>query len=574
LDQHGTGAFALRELFGRGARVRPCAPAAKPQRFDSVRTPLLRRAADYDELWDQVDFAAMDIPERFNLGVACVDAHDPAARALTEVAIDRSARDYTFGEVVEAANRLANALVGLGIGPGDVVAVIHPQSFDTAVCLVGLFRMGAIALPLSTLFGPDALRFRLRDGGAKAVIVSAANAGRARDALADGEKIPLLVIGDEPGGPGEHSFERLLGGASAEFTPVDTRAEDPAFLIYTSGTTGDPKGALHAHRLVFGHIPAFETIYEFYPDPDDVLWSPADWAWMAGIMDILVPAWFYGLPVVVDLDPTFAAERALWLMREFRVTLTLLPATALRMIRAAGLPGGGFAFRAIGSGGEAVGADLLKWSEDFFGCTVNEGYGQTELNACIGNCASVYPIKPGSLGRALPGTVIAVLDDTRTPVVGQLGELAVDRHHPSAMLEYWHNPSATAEKFHGDWLLTGDLAIQDEDGYVWFESRNDDVIKSSGYRIGPGEIEGCLGSHEAVAMAAVIGVPDERRGQVPKAFVVLRGGHTGDQALAEELRTHVRARLAAHEVPREIVFRDDLPKTTTGKIMRRALRED
>ena len=515
----------------------------------------------------------MDVPDRFNLGLACVDAHEPGSRALTEVGVDRSARDYTFGEVVEAANRLATGLADLGIKPGDVVGLIHAQSFDTAVCLVGLFRMGAIALPLSTLFGPDALRFRLRDAGAKAVIVSAANAGRAREALADGERLPVVVIGGDRVGPDEHSFEELLAAASPEFSPVDTRAEDPAFLIYTSGTTGDPKGALHAHRVVFGHIPAFEAIYEFYPEPTDVLWSPADWAWMAGIMDILVPAWFYGLPVVVDLDAAFEAERALWLVREFRVTLTLLPATALRMIRAAGVAGGGFAFRAIASGGEALGADLLKWSEDFFGCTVNEGYGQTELNACIGNCASVYPVKPGSLGRALPGAMVAVLDEAKTPVVGQLGELAVDRHHPSAMLEYWHNPSATAEKFHRDWLLTGDLAVQDEDGYVWFESRNDDVIKSSGYRIGPGEIEGCLGAHEAVAMAAVIGVPDERRGQAPKAFVVLRAGRAGDQALAEELRAHVRARLAAHEVPREIVFRDDLPRTTTGKIMRRALRD-
>jgi acetyl-CoA synthetase len=437
--------------------------------------------------------------------------------------------------------------------------------------------MGAVALPLSSMFGPDALRFRLRNAGAKAVIVSAANASKVREALAGTEAVPLLVIDGEPAGALERSFAEALAAASPEFIPVDTDAEDPAFLIYTSGTTGDPKGALHAHRVVFGHLVTFEMVYEFYPKPEDVLWSPADWAWIAGIMDILVPAWFYGLPVVVDLDGAFKPERAVWLMREFRVTLTLLPATALRMIRASGLPGGDFAYRAICSGGEALGADLLAWSEEFFGATVNEGYGQTELNACIGNCASVFPIKPGSLGRAAPGTVAAVLDDGGNAVIDQVGELAVDRHHPNTMLEYWRNPAASRDKFLGNWLLTGDLAIQDGDGYIWFQSRKDDVINSAGYRIGPGEIESSLGSHPSVAMAAVIGVPDERRGQVPKAFVVPRDGVdvTGKHgtALADELRQHVRSRLAPHEVPRDVVFLAELPRTTTGKIMRRALRE-
>jgi acetyl-CoA synthetase len=411
----------------------------------------------------------------------------------------------------------------------------------------------------------------MRDAGAKAVVTAEANADRVREALDDGgEHVPLLVIG----GAGAESYEEALAAASPEFTPVDTMAEDPAFLIYTSGTTGDPKGALHAHRIVFGHLPAFEAIYEFYPEPDDVLWSPADWAWIAGIMDILVPAWFHGLPVVVDREPVFGAERAVWLMREFGITLTLLPATALRVIRASGMAGGGFAFRSVASGGEALGADLLAWSEEFFGATVNEGYGQTELNACIGNCASVYPIRPGSLGKGLPGTTAVVLGEDGEPVLDTVGELAVDRRTPSTMLEYWRNPQATEEKFHGNWLLTGDLARQDADGYIWFESRKDDVINSAGYRIGPGEIEQSLGGHEAVAMAAVIGVPDERRGQVPQAFVVLRPGVTASRELAEELRAHVRARLAAHEVPREVVFLDELPRTTTGKIMRRALREE
>jgi len=536
-----------------------------------VREPFLRRASSYDELWKQMDYRTLDIPERFNLGIACVDEQDPSSVALTEVSPDGSHRSYTFGDVKEQANRLANVLRGLGIGKGDVVALVKPQSLETAVTYMAVFRLGAVALPMSSLFGPDALGFRLRHGEAKAVVTSGANAPKIREALGDAE-VAVIVIGDTPM-PGELAYEEALAGASPVFEPVSTHREDPAFLIYTSGTTGDPKGALHAHRIAFGQVPAFQAIYEFYPQPGDVFWSPADWAWIAGLMDILIPAWFYGLPVVVDLDGNFTPARALWLMREFAVTLTLLPPTALRTIRASGLPGGGFALRAVLSGAEVLGADLLGWAQDFLGCTVNEGYGQTEMNGLIGNCASVYPIRPGALGRALPGTIVAVVDGQGNPVVGQEGELAADRHNPLVLLEYWKNPEATKDKFIGDWLLTGDLGIQDEDGYFWFVSRKDDVIKSAGYRIGPGEIEGCLGSHDAVAMAAVVGVPDERKGQVPKAFVVLRAGVEPTPELAEQLRQHVRTRLAPHEVPREVVFLDDLPKTTTGKIMRRSLRD-
>lgn len=536
-----------------------------------MRKPMLSRVSNYEDLWQQIDYARLEIPTEFNLGVACVDEHDPSTRALTIVAKDRSSRDYTFGEVRSAANRLANALLEVGIGVGDVVAIANPQSFETGVSYVGLFRMGAIALPLSSLFGPDALRYRLQNARAKAVITSAANAPKIREALA-GDPLPLFVIGGEPN-EGEQSFDDALARASDRFEPVATKAEDPAFLIYTSGTTGAAKGAVHAHRIVFGEVPAFEAIYDFYPQPQDVLWSPADWAWIAGLMDILVPAWFYGLPVVVDMDTAFNAERAIWLMREHRVTLTLIPATALRVIRAAELQGGDFAFRSVASGGEALGSDLLGWAEEFFGCPVNEAYGQTELNGICGNSSAVFPVKPGSLGRALPGTRVAILDEHGNSVIGRSGEIAVDRHHPLTMLEYFSNPQATAEKFSGDWLLTGDLGSMDEDGYVWFESRKDDIIKSSGYRIGPGEIEDCIGAHEAVMMAAVVGVPDERRGQVPKAFVVLKAGRVPSDALSDELRQHVRSRLAPHEMPREIVFVEDLPRTTTGKIMRRVLRE-
>jgi acetyl-CoA synthetase len=538
-----------------------------------VREPFLQRVATYEELWSQIDFAALSMPERFNLGVACLDDQDRDAVALVEVDRDGSCRSYTFGDVCYRANRLANALAGLGVRRGDVVAVVNPASLETAVALMAAFRMGAIALPVSSLFGPDALRYRLSNGEARAVITSEANAPKVREALRGCAGTAVVVVGGDAG-VGEHDFAGVVAAASPEFVPCDTGAEDPCLMIYTSGTTGDPKGALHAHRVGFGHITAFETMFDFFPQPNDVIWSPADWAWIAGVMDILVPAWWFGVPVVVDRDTVFKPERAVWLMREHQVTLTVLPPTALRMIRATGLSGDGLSMRAVCSGGEELGADLLGWSTEFFGgAVVNEGYGQTELNAVIGNCASVFAVKPGSLGRALPGTTVAVLDLDGDPVVNVTGEIAIDRRHPNAMLEYWRNPRATAEKFDGDWLLTGDLGVMDDDGYVWFVSRKDDVISSSGYRIGPGEIESSLGGHPSVAMAAVIGVPDERKGEVPKAFVVLRPGVEASDALAEELRQHVRVRLAAHEVPREVVFRDALPQTSTGKILRRALRD-
>jgi acetyl-CoA synthetase len=534
------------------------------------RGPFLHRVASYDELWSQVDFRTFDIPERLNMGVVCVDEQDPAATALVVVAKDESATTYTFGDIKEQSNRLANALRALGVGRGDVVAIVNPASLETAVAFMAAFRMGAVALPMSSLFGPDAIAYRLGNSEAKAVISSAANAPKVREAAA-GRDLTRIVIGAPE--QGEVSYAEALAAASPDFEPVDTASEDPCLLIYTSGTTGDPKGALHAHRFVYGHITGFEAVYDFYPQPGDVIWSPADWAWIAGIMDILVPAWWYGLPVVSDADTVFNPERALWLMRTHDVTLTLLPATALRMIRATGLSGEGLSMRVVCSGGEAVGADLLNWSTAFFDCIVNEGFGQTEMNVCIGNCASVFPVKPGALGRGLPGTVVAVLNEGGEAVVDEVGEIAVDRHHTNTMIEYWRNPEATKEKFLGDWLLTGDLGLMDTDGYIWFQSRKDDVISSAGYRIGPGEIESSLGSHEAVAMAAVIGVPDERRGEVPKAFVVLKPGYEPSDELADALRLHIRTRLAAHEVPRQIEFLDDLPKTTTGKIMRRALRQ-
>jgi acetyl-CoA synthetase len=500
-----------------------------------------------------------DVPDRFNLGSACCDPHDPASTALVTVGEDGGSVRTSFGELSDLTSGLAAGLAGMGIERGDRVGVVVPQSLATGVAHLAIWKLGATSIPLAALFGPDALGFRLNDAGAVAVITTTENRAKVEEAAPDVRVIEV--------GPAFDALCRL-----DPLVPADTAAEDPAFLIYTSGTTGSPKGALHAHRTLFGHLPAFELYYEFAPQPDDVIWTPADWAWIGGLMDVLVPAWYHGMTVLTD-QADFDPHRAVDVMRDHGVTLAFLPPTALKMMRAAGVRGAGLALRAIFSGGEPLGEEMLTWARKTLGCHINEGYGQTEANIVVGNCASVWPVRPGSMGRAIPGHDVQVQDDDGSRLIGETGEIVVRSPDPVMMLGYWNRPDATVDKYREGWLLTGDLGREDADGYLWFESRKDDVISSMGYRIGPGEIEECLMGHPAVAMCAVVGIPDELRGQVPAAFVVLRDGAEPGAHLAAELQQHVRVRLAAHEVPRRVEFLDELPRTTTGKILRRTLRE-
>lgn len=519
-------------------------------------TPLFRPGQSYDELRQGF---AYDIPDHFNLGSGCCDPHDLSAPAVISVAADGRSTVTTFGEMSDLSSRLAGGLRQMGVNPSDRVGVVVPQSLAAGIAHLGIWKTGAVSVPLASLFGPDALSFRLRDAGAVAAVVSPENVAKVREAVPD---LRIIEVGPE--------LDDLCSADPIE--SVDTAAEDPVFLIYTSGTTGQPKGALHAHRTLFGHLPAFELYYEYAPQPGDVIWTPADWAWIGALMDVVIPAWYYGMTVLTseaDFDPRGAVD----LMRDNGVTLAFLPPTALKMMRAADVDGAGLSLRSIFSGGEALGEELLGWVHDRLGCVVNEGYGQTEANIVAGNCASTWPVRPGSMGRAIPGHDVQIQDEDGNRLIGEVGEIVVRSPDPVMMLEYWNRPDATADKYRGGWLLTGDLGRQDPDGYLWFESRKDDVISSMGYRIGPGEIEESLMGHPAVAMCAVIGIPDEVRGQVPAAFVVLRDGYEGSDELAAELQHHVRTRLAAHEVPRRVTFVDDLPRTTTGKIMRRALRE-
>ena len=515
-------------------------------------------------------------PERFNIGHAVCERHPKDTLAMIVENTDGSVRNWTFGQLLAGSSQLANALAGRGIGKGDRVGVFLSQGAELTLCHLASYRMGAVALPLFTLFGEEALEYRLANAEASALITDMSQLPKV---LAVRDRLPhlktVIVIGAGAHGRDFLDWDLLLAAASDGFATADTAAEDPALLIYTSGTTGQPKGALHAHRMMLGSIPPVEQWLSHWPRGNEVMWTPAEWAWIAGLYDALFPAWYFGTPVLAHRFAKFDPERAFALLEKHRVGVSFIPPTALKMMRQVDKPQDRWRYnvRAISTGGEAMGEELLSWGRDTFGTTISEGYGQTEMNLMLLNSPDWFEVRPGSCGRACPGRRVAIVDENGSVLPpGEEGQIAGWRHDPIVMLEYWRNPEATARKFTGDWLLTGDLGRIDEDGYVFFKSRDDDVITSGGYRIGPGEIEECLMKHPAVAMVGVIGVPDKVRTEIVKAFVQLRSGTDPTEALKLELAEFVKTRLAAHEYPRAVEFVDELPMTTTGKIMRRALR--
>jgi acetyl-CoA synthetase len=533
---------------------------------------LLQPGATYEQL--RSDFRHR-VPSRFNIGVDAIDRQRRDALALVYEGPTGAARPYTFGELHGLSNRLANALTALGIGRGDRVGVLLGQRPETALAHVTVYRMGAIALPLFVQFGPDALEWRLGNAGAKAIVTDGANVAKVREIADRLPELRTIIVTEPEGDTGDHEFWGLLGRASDRFEPVDTSADDPALVIYTSGTTGPPKGALHAHRVMWGHYPGIEFTHDFFPQPGDLFWTPADWAWGGGLLDALLPSWHYGVPILAWRAPRFDPERALFLMAKHGVRNTFLPPTALKLIRQVPNPAAlGARPRSIATGGETVGAELIEWGRQAFGLTLNEFWGQTETNLLCGNSGVVHEVRPGSLGRPIPGHDVEVIDEEgRVLPPGSLGVLGARRPDPVFLLEYWRNPEATKAKYRGDWWITGDIARKDEEGFIWFVGRDDDVISTGSYRVGPGEIEDCILKHPAVAMAAVIGVPDAIRGEVPKAFVLAKPEARVDAALAAEIQAFVKARVAPYQYPREVEFVTELPMTATGKIVRRTLRD-
>ena len=536
---------------------------------------MLNRDNSYDEVRRGFRW---DIPARYNIGVDVCDkwADDPARTALIYLRDGGVIKRYSFRDLKRLSNALANALAAHGAERGDRIGILLPQAPETAIAHIAAYKLGAIAVPLFTLFGAEALEYRLADSGAKVLITDTGGLGKLAEIRA---RLPALelVLCIDGAGAGALSFHGEIEKARDSFTPVDTAADDPALIIYTSGTTGPPKGALHAHRVLLGHLPGVEMPHEFFPQDGDLFWTPADWAWIGGLIDVLLPSLHHGVPVLAHRFAKFDPEAAFRLMADHGVRNAFMPPTALKLMRQAAPDGGrrpGLALRSIGSGGESLGEELLDWGRETFGLTVNEFYGQTECNLVVANCAGLMPVKAGSMGRAVPGHEVAIVDDAGSVLAdGEIGNIAIKRPDPVMFLEYWRNPEATARRFAGDWLLTGDTGQRDEDGYFRFVGREDDVITSGGYRIGPGEIEDCLSRHPAVAMAAVVGVPDPIRTERVKAFIVLNQGATASESLAAEIQNHVKTRLAAYEYPREIEFVDSLPLTATGKVMRRELRQ-
>lgn len=549
------------------------------------------------------------VDEYFNIAEACCSrwASDKShpSNAIKRIAIevhDTSTPGifHTYFELKVAADALSHALTALGVEPGDRVAIVMPQRFETAVAYMAIFQMGAVAMPLSMLFGPEALAFRLQDSGAVVAICDDSSIASIRAVRPDCAALRTVLAVGDAGGQGDVDYASAVAGHQSAFTATRTRADDAAILIYTSGTTGPPKGALLPHRALIGNLPGFVCSQNWFgfdgktnKTSDAVFWSPADWAWTGGLMDALLPTLYFGRPIVA-FNGRFSPELAFTLMQQHGVTHSFLFPTALKaMMKAYPEPRLHFKLKlqAMMSAGEAVGDAVFDYCCEQLGVVVNEMFGQTEINYIVGNCSVLWPARPGSMGKGYPGHKVAVIDDDGNEcAVGVPGDVALNRFDvhgvpdPIFFLGYWKKDAATQAKFTGDWCRTGDLARRDADGYLWYEGRADDVFKAAGYRIGPGEIENCLVKHPAVANAAVVPKPDRERGAVVKAYVVLapdliaarladtRTPGIFDDEISKMLQVHVKTLLAPYEYPKEIEFIDALPMTTTGKVQRRMLR--
>ncbi|KZL17303.1 Acetyl-coenzyme A synthetase [Pseudovibrio axinellae] len=538
---------------------------------------MLSPLKSYEELRSEFRW---DMPERYNIAYDACDRWanvEPERLALLHVLPSGSVEEWRYGQLKRSSSQLANALYALGVVPRDRVALLLPQAPETAISHLAIYRLGGIAVPLAALFGPEALRYRLENAEANVVVT---NRSGLEKLSALREQLPFLehivcVDGDGQA-HGDLDFWSLLQKGADRFEIRDTSPDDPALMIYTSGTTGQPKGALLAHRVLLGHLPGVQMAHELLPQPGDLFWTPADWAWAGGLLNALLPSLKFGVPVVTARIDKFDPEGAFDLMVRHGVRNAFIPPTALKMMRSVD-PSPyteKLKLRSVCSAGEALGAEAFSWSEEALGVTPNEMYGQTECNLVLGSGKAVGVSKAGAIGRPVPGHEVSVIrPDGSVCDASEQGEIAVRRGTPVMFLQYWQRPDADESKFLGDWMLTGDQGVADAEGYIHFVGRNDDVITSAGYRIGPSEIEDYLITHEAVGLAAVVGKPDPVRTEIVKAYIVLKDGYEPSEALTNDIRQYVRVSLSAHEYPREIDFVSELPLTTSGKVIRRILRD-
>jgi acetyl-CoA synthetase len=500
-----------------------------------------------------------EVPERFNIAQEICERHPRDKPAMLHEDPAGNVRNVSWGELQDLSNAFANVLVAHGVEPGDRVAMLLPPTPETAAAFIGTWKAGAILLSMSVLYGDDGIRHRLSDSKSKVLVTNQANAGRIERSLVE----HVLILDDA-----------LLGQGSSSFEMVDTAAEDPAQLYYSSGTTGLAKGILHAHRYILAHE---EFVYCHDVQDGELFHGMGEWAWAAGICPLIGPWRFGAVAAVYQREGGFDPAKQLDFLSRHEVTNVFATPTAIRSMMSIADAGTRYPqkFRIVCSAGEPLNPEAIRWFREQYGVTVLDFYGLTESYPLCGN----YPfmeVREGSMGRPMPGWEVAILDEDERPVAqGERGEICLRaRSNPHYPLGYWNRPAEDSEAvFGGDWFHSKDAASEDEDGYYWYEGRADDVIISAGYRIGPFEVESACLEHPAVAEAAAVASPDERRGNVVKAFVVLAAGHEPSDSLADEIKAFVREHLSAYAYPRVIEFVPDLPKTLTGKIRRIELRQ-
>ncbi|HEX4109451.1 MAG TPA: AMP-binding protein [Solirubrobacteraceae bacterium] len=498
------------------------------------------------------------VPERYNIAADVCDKHPREKLAMIHERYDGVRRELSWGELQDLSSQAAHLLAERGVGKGDRVAVVLPATPETAAVFFGTWKVGALLLSMSVLYGDDGIRHRIGDSEPAVLITDAANAPRF-----EGVSGPELVVLDAS----------TLAGRPTDVPTLDTSCDDPAQLYYTSGTTGMAKGIVHAHRYVLAHN-EFELCHDV--QDGERFHGMGEWAWAAGISPLLGPWRLGAVQCVFQREGGFDPHKQLDFLSRYEVTNVFGTPTAIRSMMGIADAGTRYPqrFRIVCSAGEPLNPEAIRWFRDQYGITVLDYYGMTESYPMVAN----YPfmdVREGSMGKPMPGWDVQVLDEDERPVKqGERGEICLRaRQNPHYPLGYWRLPEATEETFGGEWFHTKDAASVDDDGYVWYEGRADDLIIAAGYRIGPFEVESACLEHDAVAEAAAVASPDERRGHVVKAFIVLAGGRQASDELAREIQAFVRDRLSAYAYPRKIEFVADLPKTLTGKIRRIELRQ-
>lgn len=513
-------------------------------------------------------------PTNVNIAELTVGRHARSERcgdkALLHEQPDGSLRSWSFRELDEQSSCLADSLARAGVRVGEPVGVHLGQGPETALAHLALYKCGAIVCTMSELYGPDTLRHILRDTRLKVLITRGDSPALDVALSADGSGVRVIKTDGV-----DSEFWSFVREGKASFASAATTASSPALLMYTSGSTGHPKGMLHAHRVLSAYLPTVRLFYDLSMDaPGAVFWSPADWAWVGGLLDLVLPAWAHG-QTVLSWNGRFEPERCFELMERHKVTHSFMTPTALKRLAEVEHPRRRWqlSLRYVCSGGESLPGEVVRWCEQQLEAVCNEFYGLTEFNHLVGNCRAIYPVRPGSMGKAYPGHDVRLVDEEGNEVpAGEVGEIVASVKDPTLFLGYWGQQGVPEALRLGNFIRTRDLARRDEDGYIWYQGRNDDLIKSAGYRIGPAEVEDTLLKHPAVAEAAVVASPDADRGFIVKAFVRLREGYAPSDELVRALQTLVKTDLAAYKYPREVEFVDSFPLTSSGKIRRAELR--